>query len=229
MKKIFVSLLASLLCLTCLAACTGGSPTPTDLTCTVSADGTYAEVTDCLYNATEVEIPSTYKGRPVTSIGEKAFENCTFLTSVTIPDSVTSIGQYAFESCNSLTSIVIPDSVIHIGNHAFYSSNLASITLPSGIESIGEGMFLSTNLTGIVIPDGVTSIDEKAFYACDRLTSITIPASVTSIGEQAFAWCELLEIINYGGTKSQWNAITKGSGWDSYAGEYIVTCTDGAL
>ena len=49
-------------------------------------------VTDYTGNEEAVIIPSTYSGLPVTSIGNYAFEECTRLTSVVIPDSVTSIG-----------------------------------------------------------------------------------------------------------------------------------------
>lgn len=66
----------------------------------------------------DIIIPSTYMGKPVTNIGDKAFYDCN-LTSVEIPASVTSIGDYAFNSCGKLTSITIPDSVTSIGNNAF--------------------------------------------------------------------------------------------------------------
>ena len=48
---------------------------------------------------------------PVTSIGQHAFQYCSDLTSVTIPNSVTEIGANAFNNCSSLTSITIPNSV----------------------------------------------------------------------------------------------------------------------
>ena len=66
--------------------------------------------------ATVTYYSTTYS---VTSIGDSAFECCSSLTSVTIPNSVTSIGNSAFAQCSSLTSVTIPNSVTSIGNSAF--------------------------------------------------------------------------------------------------------------
>ena len=126
----------------------------------------------------------------VTSIGEYAFNGCTGLISVSIPNNLISIGEYAFMNCESLTSISIPNSVVYIGEWAFGSSGLTSITIPNSVTSICDGAFsYCTGLTSITIPNSVTSIGEYTFADCSSLTSITIPNSVTSIGEYAFEDC----------------------------------------
>ena len=133
----------------------------------------------------------------VTSIGERAFYECSGLTSVTIPNSVTSIGNAAFNSCSSLTSVTIPNSVTSIGNAAFaLCSSLTSVTIPNSVTSIGNGAFgFCRSLTSVTIPNSVTSIGEGAFAYCSSLTSVTIPNSVTSIGEGAFDGCTGLTSI----------------------------------
>ena len=68
-------------------------------------------------------IPAVIDGKPVTSVGGKAFDHCVSLKSVTIPKSVTSIGMQAFASCVSLKSVTIPDSVTSIGELAFSDCN----------------------------------------------------------------------------------------------------------
>ena len=148
-----------------------------------------------------VNIPATveYSGvtYDVTSIGENAFEGCSGLTAVTIPNSVTSIGSYAFEGCRGLTSVTIPNSVTSIGNSAFSNcSGLTSVTIPNSVTSIGIYAFSGcSGLTSVTIPNSVTSIGSYAFYGCSGLTSVTIPNSVKSIGDEAFEDCSGLTSI----------------------------------
>ena len=78
----------------------------------------------------------------VTAIGRNAFNHCTSLNSVTIPNSVNSIGDWAFGTCTSLSSITIPNSVNSIGNQAFGGcTSLKSVTIPNSVNSIGSWAF----------------------------------------------------------------------------------------
>ena len=167
----------------------------------------------------------------LTSIEPSIFYNCTSLTSITIPDSVTSIGEYVFYNCTSLTSITIPDSVTSIEANAFYEcSSLTSITIPDSVTSIGSSAFSRcSSLTSIKLPDSATSIESYTFSGCQGLKSVFIPNSVKTIGQYAFRWCTNLENINYNGTKSQWKDISIDYNWNMETGNYIITCTDGAI
>ena len=92
-------------------------------------------------SATSAEIRSYAMGCKVISIGDNAFKDCSFLTSVNIPNTVTYIGYYAFEGCSALTSIIIPSSVNSIGYGAFSGcSALTSINIPSSVTSIEGGL-----------------------------------------------------------------------------------------
>ena len=137
-----------------------------------------------------------YKGNSytLTYIGDRAFNGCSSLTSVTIPSSVTSIGEWAFGFCSALTSITIPNSVTSIGEAAFYGcSALTSVSIPNSVTSIEDDAFEECSaLTSVTIPNSVTSIGWHAFYGCSALTSVTIPNSVTVIGDEAFGGCKSL-------------------------------------
>ena len=145
-----------------------------------------------LNTLTSITIPNS-----VTSIGDRAFCECSSLTSITIPNSVTTIGDVAFSGCKGLISVTIGNSVTSIGAWAFSEcSSLTSITIPNSVTSIGDGAFDEClKLTSITIPNSVTSIGDRAFGECSSLTSITIPNSVTTIGDYAFKSCTGLTSI----------------------------------
>ena len=139
----------------------------------------------------------------VTVIGDSAFEKNLQLVSINIPAGVTSIGKRAFAECSNLAVIAIPDSVTVIGDSAFEGcSRLVSVTLGKGITSIGTKVFKRSELSkGIIIPDSVKSIGEEAFFK-SKLSSVTIGKGVTDIGNEAFAGCNLSSISFSGSVKN---------------------------
>ena len=127
----------------------------------------------------------------VTEIGSLAFDGCSGLTSVKIPNSVTSIGMLAFNECSGLTSINIPNKMTSIEQFTFTNCrSLSSITIPNSVTSIGPYAFAwCTSLTSLTLSSNVESIMDNAFRGDSSLISLTIPSKVSVIGPYAFQEC----------------------------------------
>ncbi len=108
-------------------------------------------ITKYIGKDSEVVIPSEIAGETITAIGDNAFANCDFITSITLPNTITSIGESAFFYCQ-----------------------ISEINLPEGLLSIGYGAFSSTRLTNVEIPASVTSIAYDSFSFCDELDSFSV-------------------------------------------------------
>ena len=145
----------------------------------------------------------------VTAIGSHAFDGCSGLTSINIPNGITSIKTYAFRNCSDLISIALPGSIVSIGAYAFddcvgltqvSTDGLAAWCGISFGNATANPLYYAHDLyidgeklIELVIPDGVTSIKGYIFYNCTSLTSVTIPDSVTNIGSSAFSGCTAIQ------------------------------------
>jgi hypothetical protein len=152
-----------------------------------------------------IVIPKTFFSPPVevSEIGEKVFDGCTNLTSITLPEGVTSIGDMTFSQCKRLTSIILPAEVTSIGDGAFSYCNLTSIILPDSVTSIRATTFaycrklksisVDANHPALKDNDGVlfnkTGNILIAYPAGKSETMYTIPEGVTGIGMYAFRGC----------------------------------------
>ena len=207
---ILTSLMLICLCLFGLTACNDKPSVQTEsqLKFVMNTDGKTVSVDGIgMYFERDLIIPSTYKGYAVTAITDNAFENCEFITSVTISDSVTSIGRSAFDACDSLMSVTIGDSVTSIGDRAFYAcgrlveviNKSSNITVEKGSSnngyvgyyafsvSNGDDNYVnkfSTDSNGYVIyTDGEDKI--LVNYVGEQ-TELVLPSDITKINEKAF-------------------------------------------
>ena len=167
------------------------------LTFALTASGDSYSVTDFNNEYTEVIIPETYNGLPVTEIGAESFQNADNLVHVTIPDSCKLVGMYAFDHCISLKEVFVPSSVSEIGVFAYaflHCYSLKKAVFEGDHTKIQWHTFqYCCSLEYFIIPDTVTEIFEYAFFACRSIKSIIIPKNIKSLGAHSFFNCSSLE------------------------------------
>ena len=152
-------------------------------------DGTLSNIPTCL---TKVTITSG------DTIKQGAFNGCTTIKTICLPESITTIGNYAFQN-SGIESINIGTNILSIGSNAFSGcTNLISIDL-SNMDmntlgsSLGDNIFNgATNLKEVLLPKNMKSIPQSMFSGCVKLEEITIPDTVTTLGNSSFNGCSSL-------------------------------------
>lgn len=117
-----------------------------------------------------------------------AFNNCTGLTEIILPDELKEISESAFNNCDSLVKVEIPDTVTVIRNNAFSEcENLETVVLPENLKEIGSSAFDSAmKLKYFTLPNGLEKIGNSAFNNVYQPEYIYIPESVKVIGGWGF-------------------------------------------
>ena len=151
-----------------------------------------------------VTIPAQWNGLPVTSVHSHAFDNCSGVTKIILPDSIKTIESFAFFSCGML-EISIPASVSTIGASAFYGCKaLKKLALPEGLKTIRRQLFTYSGVQAVYIPASVTSIEA---YASHDNSDAKTP----------------LKTVFYGGTEAQWETLKKSISADGNQGLLALT------
>lgn len=133
----------------------------------------------------------------ITKIPSSAFQYCSKITTIQLPDNVVSIGDGAFNSCTGLKEIFFNNKIESIGVQAFSKcSAMEIITIPECVKIIGASAFVDcSNLQFVLLKEGLQTIDKYAFYNCGNIGAISLPSTLQSIGEKAFDECISLATI----------------------------------
>ena len=150
----------------------------------------------------------------ITSLPQRAFENCSAIETVTMGNDLVTIGNYAFNKCSSLKTVNFGSKVATIGNYAFsYCASLTEIDIPNSVTSLGNSAFsYCANLAIAVIGEGITTVNSYTFQNCG-LVSVTLGKNITKISNGAFGTSgakKLVEIVNNSSLTLTQGAMTNG-------------------
>lgn len=147
-----------------------------------------------------IVLQDSYRGKPVTQIGEGAFRRASKIEEVVVGKYVVEIGSMAFFNCGYLTKIELPDTIETIGEAAFQACKLLTeFTFPSKVKTASKSMFAYCRELTTINFNNVAAIDELAFSGCSALTSLELSDKIITVGKGAFRDCTALETVKLGG------------------------------
>ena len=146
-------------------------------------------------NSANITLPATYKGEPVRGIADNAFTDNETVTSVTISKGYLTIGKYAFENCSALKSVSIPEGVYKISERAFSNSGLLSVTIPASVENIESYAFSGCTKLATVNSAPDSTLYEISPYAFDSCTSLRSLSLAGNMEAGALFGCTALESL----------------------------------
>ncbi len=142
-------------------------------------------------SVSQIDIPATINGKPVTVIGKNCFFNCKSIEKVNLPDTITTIGIQAFALCESVQELFLPDSVTEIEMYAFRDCrSLKKVIMPTHLKILRHGLFSFCYLchnAEIILPPELETIEGGVFW-CGGNFDLIIPDTVKEIGVGAFNW-----------------------------------------
>ncbi len=135
-------------------------------------------------------IPSEIDNHKVTTLGYRAFYECTGLTAITIPETVTSFGEAAFYGCSGLTNVTLSENITAIEKYAFQNcTGLKNIDIPNNVTNIKDSAFKNcAGLSKITLSNTLTKLENECFANCTALTEIELPDTLTTIGTGNYNW-----------------------------------------
>jgi len=135
-----------------------------------NGDGTLTAVRCMDPTASDVDIQFEAGVSPVAAIAPKAFEGCTALRRVILPESLRMIGEMAFSGCVNLPRVVIPGGVVKVGTLAFAKcASLAHVRIEPGVQALGPSCFSKcVSLSRVDIPVSVSSLAGGVFFGCGK-------------------------------------------------------------
>lgn len=168
------------------------------------ANGAYGVAVGSEKYLTEIVIPETFNGKPVTAIVENAFKGCKDLKKITIPATINSVADGAFAECGNLEFNEY-DNALYLGNESnphlilvkAKNANITRCVVNKNAIAICDYAFADCKELVAIDFTNVKNIGSYAFKNCTSLVSeIKIPEGSTHIGPETFYGCANIKKVS---------------------------------